>query len=745
MAARIYAAADISAHLLCMKKQKTKAKKNKLKAHNYDPRQLQHQLIDLFERSRNATYTIKQIFKKLHAQDLQARAVVEAMIDLLVRKDILRRNGQVVYLTQKGAQEKEILTGRVDYVNPEFLFVVSEDGSFPDIRVSRRHAGTALDGDTVRVQIHRYNQSDRPEGEIVEIVQRFRSDFVGVIELSPRFAFVIPDKRKMYHDIFVRLSDTKGAKHGDKVVAAITGWDEAGKNPFGIVTKVLGKAGEHETEMHSIMAEYDLPMEFPEEVIAEAEQISEAIHAKEIAKRRDFRGVPTFTIDPEDAQDFDDALSFRKLENGNYEIGVHIADVTHYVLPGTLIEREAYRRATSVYLVDRCVPMLPEKLSNKLCSLRPHEEKLTFSAVFEITERGRIVSEWFGRTVIYSQRRFTYEEAQQVIETGQGDFAEEILTLNKLAKLFQRKRVQAGAILFETTEVKFRLDERKKPIEIFTKVRKDAHKLIEEFMLLANRQVAEFVYQMRKGKNRNVMVYRTHDKPDEEKIENFANFAKQFGHSIKIGDKELAKSLNELSLLVEGRPEQNVLQHLAIRAMAKAKYTTDPLPHFGLAFKHYSHFTSPIRRYPDMMVHRLLQHYLNGGEPVNRTEYEERCKHSSAMEKRAADAERASIKYKQVELIQDLQKAGHLRGKLLTGVVTGVTEWGIYVELTDTRCEGMVRMSDIPGDYYEHDAKNYCAVGRRYGRTIRLGDQVQVRIKATNLEKRTIDFFMEEF
>lgn len=730
-----------------MKKQKpkAKAKKNKLKAQHTDPRLLQQQIIDLFERSKNATYSLKQLFKKLHANDLQTRALVEAMVDLLVRKDILQRSGQLIRRAEKSFNEKEILTGRVDYVSPDFLFVVSEDGSFPDVRVSRRHAGTALDGDTVRVQIHRYARSDSPEGEIIEIVKRFRTEFVGVIELSPRFAFVIPDKRKMYHDIFIRLSDTKGAKHGEKVVAAITGWDEAGKNPFGVVTKVLGRAGDHETEMHAIMAEYDLPMEFPEEVLAEAEQISEAIPQKEIAKRRDFRGVPTFTIDPEDAQDFDDALSLRKLENGNYEVGVHIADVTHYVLPGTLLEREAYRRATSVYLVDRCVPMLPEKLSNNLCSLRPDEDKLTFSAVFEITERGRIVSEWFGKTVIRSQRRFTYEEAQQVLETGKGDFAEELLVLNKLAKIFQRKRVQAGAILFETTEVKFRLDERKKPIEIFTKVRKDAHKLIEEFMLLANRQVAEFVYRMRKGKNRNVMVYRTHDRPDEEKVENFANFAKQFGHTVKTGNKELARSLNELAELLEGRPEQNVLQNLAIRAMAKAKYTTEPLPHFGLAFKRYTHFTSPIRRYPDMMVHRLLQHYLDGGEPVDRNEYEERCKHSSAMEKRAADAERASIKYKQVELIQDLQQAGKLRGKLLTGVVTGVAEWGIYVELTDTRCEGMVRMSDIPGDYYEHDAKNYCAVGRRYGRTIRLGDKVQVRVKATNLEKRTIDLLMEEF
>ncbi|MCS6967092.1 MAG: ribonuclease R [Cytophagales bacterium] len=724
------------------RKQKDSSKKSHSQVVDFDPKDLQQQITAICASAKNQSCTQKQLLKKLRASSGQARALVETTVDLLVRQGKLQRKGNRVVLAE---EEPEIHIGRVDYVSPDFLYVVSQEGAFPNIWVSRRHAGTALDGDTVRVKIHHYSHSKQPEGEIIEIVKRFRTEFVGVIQFTPRFAFVIPDKRKMYHDIFVRLSDTSGAKHGEKVVVAITDWDRAGEIPYGVVVKVLGKAGEHETEMHAIMAEYDLPMEFPPDVIAEAERISDVIPRSELAKRRDFRGIPTFTIDPEDAQDFDDALSVRKLENGNYEVGVHVADVTHYVKPDSLLEREAYRRATSVYLVDRCVPMLPEKLSNFLCSLRPNEEKLTFSAVFEITPRGKVVSQWFGKTIIRSLRRFTYEEAQQILDTGKGELAQELLALNRLAKIFQRKRIQAGAILFETTEVKFKLDEHKKPIAVYTKVRKDAHKLIEEFMLLANRHVAEFVYQMRKGKEHPVMVYRTHDRPDEEKVQNFANFARQFGHSIKTDGKDLARSLNALAIFLEGRPEQNVLQTLAIRAMAKAKYTTEPLPHFGLAFKHYTHFTSPIRRYPDMMVHRLLYHYLNGGGPVNRQEYEERCKHSSAMEKRAADAERASIRYKQVELIEELQKAGKLRGKLLPGIVTGVTEWGIYVELLDTRCEGMVRISDIPGDYYEHDPNNYCLVGRRYKRIIKLGDIVQVRIKATSLEKRTIDLLMEEF
>ncbi len=688
-----------------------------------------------------------QFHRKFGAKDLFSKAAIEALLEQLALQKLITKVGPLTFQAL-GQGDPAFVVGRVDYVNPEYLFVIPEAGSSGetnrDIWVHRRHAANVLDGDTVKVLVHKFRKDSRPEGEIVEVVKRARTDFVGRIEIGNRHAFVVPDKRKMYHDIFVSLRDLNGAEHGEKVLVTITEWESSDKNPIGKVTKVLGKSGEHETEMHSIMAEYDLPYEFPAEVLQAAELINEAITPAEVAKRRDLRGVPTLTIDPEDAQDFDDALSLRQLENGNWEVGIHIADVTHYVLPGSILEQEALRRATSVYLVDRCVPMLPEKLSNRLCSLRPHEDKLTFSAIFEMTERGKLVSEWFGRTVIHSQRRFSYEEAQQVLTTGQGDYVVELNWLNRVAKLLQKSRVKKGAILFETTEVKFKLDANKKPIAIVPKVRQDAHKLIEEFMLLANKQVAEFVFNLRKSKPKNTMVYRIHDAPDPEKIQNFANFAKLFGYTIKVDEKAISTSLNELAIQSEGKPEQGVLQQLAIRAMSKAKYTTDPTGHFGLAFDHYSHFTSPIRRYPDMMAHRLLQHYLDGGEPVDKLPYDERCKHSSEMEKRAAEAERASIKYKQVELMQDLKMAGALKNRSLPGVVTGVTEWGIFVEVTETRCEGMVRLTDLQGDRYEFDEKKYCLVGRRYGRTFRFGDPVKVRIKSTDLEKRTIDLFMDE-
>jgi ribonuclease R len=708
-------------------------------------------ILDLVNAHPKRKFNHRDFYRQFEAKDLAARTTLDQLLADLARRGLLAKAGPQAYQANPAAAQGETLLGRVDYVNPEFCYVLPEpvpgaDETKPqgDIWVARRHAGSALDGDLVRVAVHRFKRDSRREGEIVEVLQRARTEFVGVIDLNPRYAFVVPDKRKMHHDIFIRLRDVNGAKQGQKVVAEITEWDEQGKNPVGRVKKVLGKAGEHETEMHSIMAEYELPYEFPEAVVQEAEAIPEAIPAGEAAQRRDFRGVPTFTIDPDNAQDFDDALSLRKLDNGLWEVGVHIADVTHYVRPDTLLEREAYHRATSVYLVDRCVPMLPEKLSNRLCSLRPHEDKLTFSAVFQMTDQGKIEHAWFGRTAIRSVRRFTYEEAQTVLETGQGDFAQELLWLNQTAKIFQQKRIKAGAILFETTEVKFKLDENKKPIELVPKVRQDAHKLIEEFMLLANKGVAEFVHHLRKGKTINTMVYRTHAHPDPERVQNFANFARQFGYNLKVDEQSIAKSLNHLAQATEGKPEQGVLQQLAIRAMAKAKYTTEPLGHFGLAFAHYSHFTSPIRRYPDMLAHRLLQHYLDGGAPADPVIYEERCKHSSDMEKRAADAERASVKYKQVELMQDLAKAGKLRNQALPGVITGITEWGMYVEITATRCEGMARLSDLKMDYYELDDKKYQVTGRRYGRTFRLGDPVRVYVKATNLEKRTIDLLLDE-
>jgi ribonuclease R len=486
------------------------------------------------------------------------------------------------------------------------------------------------------------------------------------------------------------------------------------------------------------MAEFELPFRFPENVLKESEKISEGITADEVKKRRDFRKVLTFTIDPEDAKDFDDAISFHRLENGHYEIGVHIADVTHYVKPGNVLDDDAFDRATSVYLVDRTVPMLPERLSNALCSLRPNEDKLTFAAIFEMDDKGKIYSEWFGRTIIHSAHRFTYEQAQEVIESGKGTFAEELKILNQLHHILRKERFKKGAVNFETSEVKFKLDAQGKPLMVIPKIRKDSHKLIEEFMLLANRAVATYIFKMKKGEDKNTFVYRTHDFPNPQKVEDFALFAKQFGHKLNVEESAVSKSLNKLMDEIEGKPEQNVLQSLAVRAMAKAKYTTDAKGHFGLAFEHYTHFTSPIRRYPDMMVHRLLQHYLDGGKSVNKIEFEEKCIHSSEREKRAADAERASIKYKQVEFMSMAED------KAFDGIITGVTDFGVFVEMVETKCEGMVRMADMKDDFYEFDEKNYRAIGRRRKKVYRLGDKVVVRIKKTDVDRRMIDLTFEE-
>jgi ribonuclease R len=688
------------------------------------------QIIAIIDSQPTEFFTLRKLAKKLGVKP-KDKILLGAVLDTLVEKKLIQQLDEEVYQSFK---EGEMITGRVDYVNREFAYIISEQLE-EDVWVHARHLHNALDGDTVKVLVHTF-KSSKMEGEVVEIVERARKEFVGKVEISTRFAFVVTDYRKMFFDIFVPLEKLNGAKNGDKVVVEMLSFTPQDKNPVGRITKVLGKAGENETEIHAIMAEFGLPMEFPPVVHEAAEAIPTLLPEHEILKRRDFRGITTFTIDPEDAKDFDDALSIRKLENGNWEIGVHIADVSHYVQPDTLLDQEAQRRATSVYLVDRVVPMLPEKLSNNLCSLRPNEDKFTFSAVFEINERATVVNQWFGRTVIYSNRRFTYEEAQERIETGKGDFAEEILLLNQLAKKLKNNRFKKGAIAFESLEVKFKLDEKAKPIAVIPKIRKDAHKLIEEFMLLANKLVAEFVFKKGKAKDRLTMVYRTHGEPNEEKLGALAVFAKQFGYTVELESEKVAKSLNQLSIAVEGKPEQNVLQSLAMRAMAKAIYTTEPLGHYGLAFQHYSHFTSPIRRYPDVMAHRLLQHYLDGGSAADRNFYEEKCKHCSQMERKAADAERASIKYKQAEYMRSM------KGVELEGMISGVTEWGIYVEVMQGSCEGLVRLSDLSDDHYEFREKEYAAVGRKYGNRYQLGDKVNVKVKQIDMEKRTIDFFM---
>ncbi len=689
---------------------------------------LKARVLSLLNHHIHKTYTPKQVTKKLGFQRKDYNREIPSVLSELEKEGKIERASNGGY---KSTREPKFVEGRVDHVNPRFAYIIPNEGE-EDIYVKTTDLKYAMDGDIVRVSVVP-SRGKRPEGKVLEIVERVRETLVGRIEFSTRYAFVIPDNRKIHQDVFIPLDAAGKASHNDKVIIAITEWPSSDRSPEGRVTRVLGKAGDNEAEIHSIMAEFELPFEFPEGVVNEAEKIKGNITKQDIKERRDFREVLTFTIDPEDAKDFDDALSIRILDNGNYEIGIHIADVTHYVQPGTQLEKEAYDRATSVYLVDRTVPMLPEKLSNELCSLRPREDKLTFAAVFKMNSAGKVLEEWFGRTIIHSDRRFTYEEAQAVIETGVGDLSQELNILNDLAKKLRDKRFQGGAVNFETTEVKFKLDEKGKPLGVVPKVRKDAHKLIEEFMLLANRKVATYVYKLKKGKDKNTFVYRTHDYPDPEKVSSFAQFAKRFGHNVNTDESAISKSLNSLLTEIEGKPEENVLQQLAIRAMAKAKYTTKEMGHFGLAFDHYTHFTSPIRRYPDMMVHRLLQHYLDGGKSVDSESYEEKCVHSSDREKRAADAERASVKYKQVEFMESVGD------KVFNGIISGVTEWGIYVEIVETKCEGMVRMVDLRDDYYEYDDKNYRIIGRKNKRMFTLGDEVYVRVKNTDIDRRTID------
>ncbi|TKC62247.1 ribonuclease R [Pedobacter hiemivivus] len=687
---------------------------------------------DVLEKSNNEALNYKQISAKLNITDAASR---DTILDVLKEQS---KKG-VFLEPEKGKFKlkdlKTFLTGKVDMTADGSAFVIPDDEFEKDIFVSARKLHNALHGDKVKVYIYAKKSGRKNEGEVVEIITRAKTDFIGVIRISDRYAFVNIDDRKMLHDIFVPLSDINGATNGQKVQVTITEWPEGAKNPIGRIINILGTQGENNTEMNAILAQYGFPLSFPGEVENEANSIPEQVSEAEIKGRKDFRDTVTFTIDPADAKDFDDAISFKTLENGNYEIGVHIADVSHYVQPNSYLDKEAYSRATSVYLVDRVIPMLPERLSNGVCSLRPNEDKLCFAAVFELNDKADIITEWFGRTVIHSDRRFSYEEAQEVIENKAGDYAAEILKLNELAYILRDKKFKNGAISFESTEVKFHLDENGKPVGVYVKERKDAHKLIEDFMLLANKKVAEFIAKKGKGKEKYTFVYRSHDSPNLENLNTFALFAARFGYKINTkSDREIAKSLNYLMEDVEGKKEQNVLTQLAIRSMAKAIYTTKKTSHYGLAFDHYTHFTSPIRRYPDVMVHRLLAAYLNNEKSANEEEYEVAASHSSAMEKRAADAERASIKYKQAEYLEENV------GNLFAGIISGVTEWGMYVELTANKCEGMIRLRDITDDFYVLDEKNYCIVGQRKHKKYQLGDEVMVKVKKVDLSKRQIDF-----
>ena len=700
-------------------------------------------IFKILSKNANKPFNYKQIAAILELDDTKSRNEIIKDLKILAAQKLIIESEPGKYLVK--ATSQEYYEGKVDMTSRKTGYFVCDELEH-DVFIPFVNLNHALDGDTVKVYVYNRRSSRKPEAEVIEILERAKSEFVGVVDIQKNFGFVTTANAKMYTDIFIPKNKLGEAQHGDVVLVKIEDWPKKADSPFGSVIKVLGKPGEHDTEIHAILAEYGLPYDFPIEVEAYANKIDTSITPDEIAKRRDMRNVLTFTIDPKDAKDFDDALSFQVLDNGNYEIGVHIADVSHYVKEGTILDDEAYSRATSVYLVDRVVPMLPEVLSNFACSLRPQEEKYTFSAIFQLNDKAQVVDSWIGRTVIFSDQRFSYEEAQQIIETKSDVIPAEIsitgssynvspeivsatLKMDELAKILRKKRMADGAISFDKVEVKFNLNEAAEPIGVFFKISKDANHLIEEFMLLANRKVAEFI-----GKQKKTFVYRIHDEPNEDKLINLQTVISKFGYSINMKSKqEISKSLNNLLNEVNGKKEQNLVDTLTIRSMSKAKYSTENIGHYGLAFDYYSHFTSPIRRYPDVMAHRLLQHYLDGGKSVNQEDYEEKCEHSSNMEALASQAERDSIKYMQVKYMQDHKDQEFL------GVISGVTEWGIYVEIIENKCEGMVRIREIKDDYYVFDEKQYALVGEISNSILQLGDEVFVKVKNADLVKKQLD------
>jgi len=706
---------------------------------------LSRSIIDILRNNSGKTYNYKQIASILGVNDASSRnQIIKKLAQLAAKKEIEEaERGKF-----KIEGNKNYYTGVLDLTTKGYGYVMVEEFA-DDVFIANKDLNAAFDGDTVEIYVYNRRRRKRSEGEITKILKRKRTEFVGTLQQKKDFGFVVIDDKSMYTDFFISGNKLNGAENGDKVVVEFEEWPKKADSPLGKITRVLGTPGEHNTEIHSILAQYGLPHDFPEEVEEYANKIDTSINEEEINKRRDMRDVLTFTIDPKDAKDFDDALSFERLENGNYEIGIHIADVSHYLQPGTILDEEAYERATSVYLVDRVVPMLPEILSNNACSLRPKEEKFTFSAVFEIDDSANVKNQWFGRTVTYSDERFAYEEAQHILETGTGTIPEDVsirkhaysvrgavveavVTLNRLAKKMRARRMKDGALSFDKVEVKFNLNEENNPVGVFFKTAKEANKLIEEFMLLANRKVAEYIG---KQSSKKTFVYRCHDEPDDQKLASLQTIVGRFGHKLNLKDRSTTtSSLNKLLEDVQGRKEQNMVDTLAIRTMSKAYYGTENIGHYGLAFDYYTHFTSPIRRYPDVMVHRLLQHYLDGAKSASEEEYEAKCHHSSEMENLATNAERDSIKYMQVKFMQDHENEEFL------GVISGVTEWGIFVEIVENKCEGMIRLRDMNDDHYEYNADEFAVVGKRTGQTYTLGDEVYVKVKNADLVKRHLDF-----
>ena len=711
-------------------------KKEKKAGKHMKKSELAEKLMTWMQMRPNENFAIKQIFRGLNLTTHPLKMLCMDILHEMVEDDFLQvmENGHIK-LNNHGI----ILTGTLQRKSNGKNTFIPDDGSEP-IFIAERNSGHAMHGDKVKISLTAKRKGRKVEGEVIEILERAKETFVGTLKVDKHYAFLLTEDRTLANDIFIPRDMLKGGKDGDKAVVKVTKWPEDAKNPIGKVVDILVQAGDNTTEMHAILAEFGLPYVYPKNVETAAENISDIITPEDYAEREDFREITTFTIDPKDAKDFDDALSIRPLKPGLWEVGVHIADVTHYVKEGSCIDKEAEKRATSVYLVDRTIPMLPERLCNLLCSLRPNEEKLAYSVIFEMNDKAEVKNSRIVKTVIKSDRRFTYEEAQAIIDTGEGEYKDEILKLNELAQILRQNRMAAGAVDFDRVEVRFEIDEKGKPISVYFKESKEANKLIEEFMLLANRTVAECIGKVPKNKKAKVFPYRIHDLPDPDKLENLNWFVNRFGYKIRTsGSKtEVSKSLNKLLKEVHGKKEQNLIEMVSLKTMQKAKYSTVNIGHYGLAFDYYTHFTSPIRRFPDMMVHRLLARYLAGGRTAMQTKYEDLCEHSSDMEQIAANAERASIKYKQVEFM------GERLGQEFEGTISGVTEWGLYVEINENKCEGMIPMRELDDDYYDFDEKSYSLTGRRYHRKYSLGDPVRIKVVRANLERKQLDFALVE-